>query len=268
MQASVDDSTVVEALKGAGILAKALLASGEPSQRLRKLLGEFLTFQQHALLRSRNCLPAWKTVDEFDTATGVMREAMADAVMASYESVLTDPDVSGSDLVAILEEERDELVDLIRADPAIGVNRVITEIFDGEPRYLEQFGTHLGTIRKDLEQAPGLWKAEYTGFTSIEEGDGATVLFDGPTERRLYESSALAQALARVEAARPRLLAFFFVIYPNRVPAGDDLDNKEMRQKLTGDVIDGALPDFVQMILPTVIRERFDEESPNKGGSI
>jgi len=267
MQASVDDSTVIEALKAAGILAKALLVSGEPTQPLRKLLEEFLTFQQHALLRAKNCLPAWKTVDEFDSATEVMKEKMAKAVEASYDSVLSGPDVSGSDLEVILKEEQRELVDLIRKDPAIGVNRVITEIFDGEPRYLEQFGRHLGTIRNELEKTPGLWKVEYTGFTSVEEGDGATVLFDGPAERRLYESSALAQALARVEAARPRLLVFFFTLYPSRVPAGNDTDSKEMRQKLTGDVVDSALPEFVQMTLPTVVRERFDEASPSRGGS-
>lgn len=265
MQASVDDSTVTEALKSAGLLAEALLTSGEPTKDLSKLLTRFLTFQHHALMRAKNCLPGWKTVDEFDSITEALKEEVATAVKDSYAEVLALADFSNADFAKVLEDECEELTGLIREDPAIGVNRVITEIFDGEPRYLDQFARHLGALRSRLENVPGLWKADYTGFTSIQQGDGAAVLFAGEEERRLYESSKLAQALAGVEAARPRLMVFFFVNYPARLPVGNDTDSKEMREKLTGDVVH-ALPEFIRITLPTVIRESFEESSPTKGG--
>ena len=245
--------------------AEALLTSGEPTKDLSKLLTRFLTFQHHALMRAKNCLPGWKTVDEFDSITEALKEEVATAVKDSYAEVLALADFSNADFAKVLEDECEELTGLIREDPAIGVNRVITEIFDGEPRYLDQFARHLGALRSRLENVPGLWKADYTGFTSIQQGDGAAVLFAGEEERRLYESSKLAQALAGVEAARPRLMVFFFVNYPARLPVGNDTDSKEMREKLTGDVVH-ALPEFIRITLPTVIRESFEESSPTKGG--
>jgi HD superfamily phosphohydrolase len=265
MQAAVDDSTVIEALKSAGLLAETLLTSGEPTKDLTTLLIRFLTFQQHALLRAKNCLPAWKTVDEFDSAADEMRDEMAGAVRESYEEVSAASDFAKTSAAEVLEDECRELEDLILGDPPIGVNRVITSIFDGERRYQEQFARELGVLRGSLEGSAGTWEVAYTGFTSVKKGDGAAVLFDGPAERPLYESSKLAQALANVEAARPRLIVFFFVNYPGRFSSGNDADSKEMRQKLTGDVVH-ELPKFVRAVLPTVIRESFEESSPTKGG--
>lgn len=267
MQASVDDGTVTEALKEAGILAEALLVSGNPSESLRGLLAEFLTFQQHALFRVRNCIPVWKTVDEFDRATAWMQKAISNAVRESYESVLDTEPFSQSELHAILSAERDEIVAEIQDDAAVGINRVLSEIFDSEERYQRRFAQELSRLRKDLDGAPGMWRVAYTGFTSIQQDETAAVLLEGETERPLYESSKLAQALVGVEAARPRLMVFFYLLYPARDGRKDETTSRELREKLTGDVVDAALPEFVQMILPNVIKDRYNGNQHEQGAS-
>jgi hypothetical protein len=267
MQASVDDGTVTEALKGAGILAETLLVSGNASEALRALLAEFLTFQQHALFRARNCIPVWKTVDEFDRATAWMQEAMSGAVFASYQSVLDVEPFSKSDLYAILSAERDEIIAEIHLDAAVGINRVLSEIFDSEERYQRRFSQELGRLREDLDGVAGVWRVAYTGFTSIQQDETAAVLLEGETERPLYESSKLAQALVGVEASRPRLMAFFYLLYPARDGRKDETTGRELREKLTGDVVDAVLPEFVQMILPNVIKDRYNGDQHEKGAS-
>jgi HD superfamily phosphohydrolase len=261
MQASIDDGTVTEALKGAGIVAETLLTSGAPSEELRRHLSEFLTFQQHALMRARNCIPVWKTVDEFDRATAGMRDKVVEAVRESYRSVIADEPFAGSDLVGILSEECEGVIHEIRDDPATGINKVIAEIFDSEPRYRRQFAKKLAMVREDLDGVFGVWRVAYNPFISVRQDEKAAVLLDGDEERRLFESSKLAQALIGVEAARPRLMVFFYVLYPVRLPRGD---GRIVREMLTGDVVYDAFSEFVRMILPNVIKDRYKGDRSKK----
>jgi HD superfamily phosphohydrolase len=258
LQASIDDAVVIEALKSAGLRARALLDAGAPAEGLRSDLEEFLTFQEHMLYRRKNSIPAWKTVEDFDNAANLMSGEMERAVNASYKEVFDRPPVRGNvDVVKGLTAERNELAAVLRRDPVIGVNRIISRLFDGEPEILELFRRELTGVRADLEGARGTWDVAYTGFTSVRQDDVATVLFDGDEELRLFESSALARSLADVEASRFRLCAFFFVLHPGRVPVSEEIDAHELRTKLAGDVID-TLTRFVRQTLPQVILEEID----------
>lgn len=259
MQAAVDDGAVLQALKSGGIAAQILLETGSPSPALRDDLVRMLTVQHHALWRRKNCLPAWKTVDEFQTSAAEMRHDLEDAVRNAYDEVLAGRLGEVEAVAAALEAQRDDWLSQLQSEPVITTNRLITTLFDGEPAYLDQFATTLSSVRSRLEAAPGFWDVAYTGFTSVRHGDEAAVLFDGEEELRLVESSTLAQALERVEESRFRLCAFFFTSYPANLPISEDVDARELREKLAGDVV-SAFPSFVRRVLPDVIRDSFSAD--------
>lgn len=260
LQAAVDDTVVINALKTAALLAQVLLGSAAPDPELREQLISFLTFHYHAPYRRKNALPAWKTVEEFDAAARIMQKDLISSLSDAYEEVLQMAPFSGSTEATLsLSSDRDALIGRLEADPVVGTNRVITLLFDGEPEHLARLGTSLRSYRRSLESSPGRWELAYTGFTSVKQGDEAAILFEGDKEVRLFESSKLAQALAEVEEARFRLCAFFFVDHPQRVPVSQDVGSHELREKITGDVISG-LPSFVRETLPGVLRDSLTDD--------
>jgi len=260
LQASIDDSVILESLKAASLVAQVLLDAGAPDADLRDQLSRFLSFQQHALYRRANCLAAWKTVEEFDKASRRMLSKLTDAVQGAYGEVIEQaPFKDEPAAVLSLEGDRDDILRVLREDPVIGVNRLITNLFDSEPDHLRDFARMLSHDCPKMNGAAGRWELAYTGFTSVKQDEEAAVLFDGEDELRLYESSKLAQALADVEASRFRLCAFFFVTHPGLVQVSEESDRHELREKLTGEFM-AAFPQFVGIWLPTVISDELVAE--------
>lgn len=260
LQASIDDSVIVESLKSASLVAQVLLDSGAPDADLRDQLSRLLTFQQHALYRLQNCLAAWKTVEEFAKASRRMVAKLSDAVRAAYDDVIRRHEFKDHPAALRgLEGDRDDVLRWLADDPVIGVNRLVTTLFDGEPTYLRDFAGMLTIECPRLNGAPGHWELAYTGFTSVKQDDEAAVLFDGEEPQKLYESSKLARALGDVEASRFRLCAFFFVTYPGLIQVSEEVDRRELRAMLMGEFM-AAFPVFVEQRLPAIVTDEFFSE--------
>jgi hypothetical protein len=265
LQAGVDDMTVTEGLKRAALLARGLSAmeDAQPPKAVRTTLTRFLTYAQHALFRWPNALTAWKTVEEFTQAACDMEDDLVAAVSDGYAKVKEDPEMAGrQDAIAVLDEKSHELCTLIRDDPVVGTNRVVTMLFDDEPGNMDALARMLTEERDHLDvDLPGAWDAAYTGFTAVKQGHEAAVLFDGDEQVELFPTSPLAQALQQVEASRYRLCVFFFIDYPGRVPAGEPGQSRELRGRLLGDFI-ATFPAFVRSNLPDVIRQSHGPPEP------
>ena len=260
LQASIDDSVILESLKAASLVAQVLLDAGAPDADLRDQLSRFLGFQQHALYRRSNCLAAWKTVEEFDKASRRMLTNLIGAVEAAYDDVIRQaPFKDQPAAIRSLEGDRGDLLRVLGEDPVIGVNRLITTLFDSEPGHLRDFARMLSNDCPTMNGAAGHWELAYTGFTPVKQDEEAAVLFDGEDEVRLYESSKLARALADVEASRFRLCAFFFATHPGLVQVSEESDRHELREKLTGEFM-AAFPRFVGLWLPAVIKDELVAE--------
>jgi HD superfamily phosphohydrolase len=267
LQANVDDSTVIEALKKGSIVARGLMSlkATTMDEGYRHELERYLTYAQHALHRRRNAVAAWKTVEEFNNVSAKLCDNLVEAVTIAYTEAAADSAYENrAKTIHAIESERDDIVKCLEEDPVVGANRLITLLFDDEPTRLDDLARALNNARSSLDDRPGFWDVAYTGFTAVKHEDDAATLFDGDDEVVLYESSALAQALQRVEASRYRLCALFFLTYPGTLATAGPGESREMRTRLAGEFL-SVLPQYVQSALPSVIRESYT--SPEHEGS-
>ncbi len=265
LQTCVDDAVVLEALKNAHVVARLITHRASLDRSAHSSLDRLTAYTEHTLHRAKNCLPAWKTTEEFETTCRSLAPGLLKAVESAFEEVGKDsrfidhPELN----VALLDEHR-RLVELLESDPTVGVNQVITLLFASEPKTLDELIRELDTFRHDIERSPGFWDAAYTGFTAIQHSQHGTVLFDGERQVPLFDSSALARALEHVEQSRYRLCVFFFA--PSGIPSGADIHRLELREKLVGDFIE-VFPPFVERLLPTVLLDSFAPPERSEGAT-
>lgn len=265
LRTCVDDAVVLEAIKNAHLISSLIRHRAKLDRIVNLSLDRLSAYCEHTLHRAKNCLPAWKTTEEFEKTCRSLQPALLRALNSAFEEVLRDPRFSeGAEPALAISAEHARLTHLLDNDPTVGVNQVITLLFASEPTTLEGLIRQLDSFRHEIERVSGFWDAAYTGFTAIQRGQHGTVLFDGEQKVPLFDSSALARALEHVEQSRYRLCVFFFV--PSGIPTGVDVHRLELREKLVGDFVE-VFPAFVERTLPTVLLDSFASSDRQEGAA-
>jgi hypothetical protein len=263
LQAYVDDSVVIESIKDGALLADVVLESGSLAQAVRLSLERLRTYAGHAVHRSRNCIAAWKTVEQFESTCRRLAGDLSRAVADAYDEAANDVSFQhNDDLRAALTAERMRVLQVLSEDPTVGTNQLITGLFAGEDQRLRDLATELYRVRHEVDHVRGFWDAAYTGFEAVRGVENGAVLFTGDEPIPLFTSSALARALAQVERSRYRLCVYFFV--PNGLPFGNGPEPQELREKLVGEFVT-LFPDYVRRVLPTVLFDSFARPEPTTG---
>ena len=265
LQSCVDDAVVLEAIKNAHLVARLITHRASLDRATHLSLDRLIAYSAHTLHRTKNCLPAWKTTEEFETTCRSLGPGLIGAVERAFDEVERETRFTQHrESTIAIRDERERLLRVLNTDATVGANLIITLLFASEPRMLDDLIRELDTFRHEIERSPGFWDAAYTGFTAIQQGQHGTVLFDGEQQVPLFDSSALARALDHVEQSRYRLCVFFFA--PGGIPSGADVHRLELREKLVGDFVE-VFPSFVERSLPTVLLDSFAPPEQPEGAT-
>jgi HD superfamily phosphohydrolase len=242
IQASVDDATVVEALKQGYFVAKAsasVATAGEREELLR-----LSAYARAALFRQKNFIPVWKTSEEYRDAAeaiaGPLKERVARVLEKQSALAATDSEQT------ILHELGAKLVHLLGADSVTGVNALVDALLS-RPLILQ-------TIIKRLNSTSaidrgGFWELEYAGYGLRKSPTDAMELYVGEEPVPLARRSALTRSVADAERSRVKLYAFFFLL-SDELPGADAEGASAQRQRLRKEL---------QSRLPEVIEEALEE---------
>lgn len=257
LQAGVDDFVVIEMLKRASAVAKALLAQAVMGEDIRALLTRLITYEQAVITRRKNFLPAWKTVEEFAGAATKMRESLRSAVNDAFDAVCLDYEGS-PDVTIPLREQQSDWRNLHGLSAVAATNELISALLSKQ-EFRELLLFDLAAVRDELKDLPGWWDVAYTGFSPVRTRRNLTVLYRGDVAHPLIEHSPLIQALNEVERSRFRLGLFFFLRHPGSFDPWDAGHVRESREQLTGDFI-GVFPGFVRNWLAELLKSTITRE--------
>lgn len=225
IQAGIDDATVVEALKKAGVAARILEGAGVEADQLRR----FRIYVETALNRARSAVTAWKTTDAFRWT--------AERMAHPLERLLEDID----------SERAEALQPLILNQRARFARWLIDEL-------LEHGGPMSALDERLAERVAYADTVEVhqLSFDAVREHGAGARLYDreSGTEVPVVETSELARALTRVAAESPPLRLYAFA-EPSIV--------REHRDRITATLRERFENEFVHLAretLPGYLRER------------
>lgn len=224
VQASIDDATVVEALKKAIVASQLLEAAGEATEAVTR----FRIYAETALNRARGAVTAWKTTDAY--------RATSDQI--------------APDLRRLIEAEVPELTEELLAQIGVSSVRFVKWLIDElltDDRVAE-FDARLA------ERVPHAEAVEVhrLHFTAMRESATGARLYE-PTqpgkEIRVVETSELARALGRVAAESPPLRLYAFA-EPERVRTHGAAMAEALRDRFANEFVHlagEALPSYVNL---------------------
>ncbi|MDA0179062.1 HD domain-containing protein [Solirubrobacter phytolaccae] len=223
MQAGVDDSTIVEWLKGASATA-ALLRNQttrlEP--RVKDRLNELITFTDVALSRRQCMVSVWKTIEDFQVVANdlVNEHSVGRMLVEICNEELPDARRAGEQRVRGYRDRLDHALVGEGGDRMRGIN-VLAQIFLSERSWRHALDTQLQAEHGTVLGRRGFWATGYTGFRAIRTQGQLASLWH-MTQREpaaMRETSPLVAALDAAEEARPRLYAYFLLVEGDDPPA-------------------------------------------------
>lgn len=221
LQAEVDDSTIIEWLKGAASMSRALVNDDALPGRSRKLLVRYLALYEAVLHSSTNWVPAWKTEEAYEDVAKRLAAPLVEALRSVLSGIVDRSGAGGrADMsLATATQKLKGIITAIGNDPLIGMNRLAHLLLDGEtkaPRYAAARGLseRLSQLTANaMEDAEGFWRIAYAQLPSDRSDESGVPLFDGNEPFRIADSSPLVQSLAAVEEKRIQMFAYY--IAPN-----------------------------------------------------
>lgn len=236
LQAAVDDAAILQMLQRTTALALILEDSGVPSA-LSETLAGLRTYARAVLVRQRNFVSAWKTVDEFTRAVerfklepeegkegdgGEPRREhdgrLADAISSVYAEVIDELRREGdarNGQVRALEHERQVRLDRLSANPAEEINDIFRTLLSEPGPRQDRLRELLQGAETQFKEDEGFWQVAFASFKPVETDESFSVLYDGSAERSVLGTSPLVKALREVEQSRVRLFIYFFATTPD-----------------------------------------------------
>ena len=213
VQAAVDDHAVVHWLHRATALAR-ILRDAETDVDTARKLSLLVTHSNAALLRTKQFISAWETVEDF--------ARVADVLVTGGGLTTKLREIAGEVLESCDDRQR-TVVERVTAEtlsPFAEQDRVsaLNMLF----RTFFSVAAHRTQLTGLLEQAglealaghEGFWEVTYTGFTAVETNPDQLTQLYAPGRQdpiSLLDTSPLVKALVGAERHRPSLFVFFFV---------------------------------------------------------
>jgi HD superfamily phosphohydrolase/CRP-like cAMP-binding protein len=263
LQAAVDDGRMLEHLKRASLECRArLLRSSdlqhEEVQRLKRLRAYLDT----VLVRRKNFVPAWKTVEEFRGVVARLLEGdLVGQVGDAFEDLKKQFAADQTALQWLETRQEANLTRLEEGDiPVAGVNHLLRLLV--ADRAGQQQLCRLLAEQPDLPE--GFWEVEFIEFRSVRNRGNLAVLFDGPKPVRLIDTSPLVKALQGVDEGGTSLFAYFFVTGEEGLYAWKDYRLGLARDRLRGAFVQ-AFPQFVHMGLKRLLEDFLGNDPRGEG---
>jgi HD superfamily phosphohydrolase len=218
LQAEVDDCTVIEWMKGAASVSRALLHDDGLAGGVRRQLVRYLALYEAVLHSAANWVPAWKTEEAYDDVANRIAGPMIEALRSVMSGIVTRSGVQprACDMsLATSAQKIQQVITAFDADPVTGLNRLAHLLMDGETKAAsysaarEISGRLTSITASSMESAEGFWKVAYAQIKPSRPNELAVPVFDGNRPFKIAESSPLIQSLAVVDAKRVQLFAYY-----------------------------------------------------------
>ncbi len=218
LQAEVDDSTVVEWMKGAASVSRALLHDDNLAGGVRRQLVRYLALYEAVLHNADNWVPAWKTEEAYEDVATRLAGPTVKALRSVMSGIVTrsGAQTRGGDMsLATSAQKLQQVITAFDRDPLIGINRLAHLLMDGETKAASYSAARALSSRltavtgSTMESAEGFWKVAYAQIRPSRANDLAVPVFDGNRPFKIADSSPLVQSLAAVEQKRVQLFAYY-----------------------------------------------------------
>lgn len=211
LQAGVDDHRLTELVKSELVEVTARLAgqtSGVGGDY--ESLARFSTYARAALLRIKNLLPVWKTVEEFH---GVAQRLLEAGLRERVDEAYGDLEVqfaSQARAVAWLRQRRKASRERLDPDgglPVVGLNHLLRELVADRQGQMD--------LAAMLARRPGLpkgfWDIEFPRFKSLRQRGRYVVAYVDDRAVPLVTTSPLIAALRDVDETSVSTWLFYFI---------------------------------------------------------
>lgn len=245
IEAAVDDSTVIEALKRAYFVSRAEPSRSDPGTP--DSLHQLGVYTRAALFRRKNFVPVWKTAEEYRDAAEAMAPALRERVVRALER-------RGN--LARSDAERDTLFGLAAGlrefldwDAVVGLNKLVDALLCRQEilRFLRR------RLNESLALEPqGFWDLAYAGYGLRKSPAHAIQLYVGDESVPLETRSPLARAVADAEATRVKLYVFLF--FMSHDFSGPDAESASAHRRTVRERLQTSLPDLIEEALEEVVR--------------
>lgn len=253
VQAAIDDGRLLEHLKVASLECRARLIRAadlkhDEVQRLRRLRAYLDT----VLVRRKNFVPAWKTVEEFrGVVARLVERDLHEQVREAFQDLQRQFAGDQAALGWLEPREKAHLERLRDIDvPVVGVNHLLRLLV--ADRAGGQQLCQLLARQPDLPE--GFWEVEFIQFSSVRSRGNLAILFDGPKAVRLIDTSPLVKALQGVDEGGTSLFAYYFVTAEEGLSAWDKYRLGLAREQLRGAFVE-AFPQFVHAGLKRLLED-------------
>lgn len=233
MQSFVDDASILHGLQSAYLLAASLLEQADLPSDVVDRLSRFAAYVRAAVLRERNFVSAWKTVDEFNRATERFGDSpesddsqpatthdsrIADAIRTVYDEVIQELLAESPQRARQAEGltiERDARLRRLASSPAAEINDIFATLLSGSEERQLSLRQLLNDAKTEFRANEGFWEVAFAAFRPLASGEKLAVLYHGSIARSVRRTSPLVEALEKLEESRVRLFIYFFVTTPD-----------------------------------------------------
>jgi HD superfamily phosphohydrolase len=217
LQAEVDDSTVIEWMKAAASVGRAMVDDDGLAGRVRKPLVRYLALYEAVVHNAPNWVPAWKTEEAYEDVAHRLAQPLSAALRAVLGALVARSEAgTGADLsLATAARKLKKILGAIQDDPLVGMNRLAHLLMDGEtkaPGYATARGMSerlTALTASAMGSWEGFWRIAYAQTAPYGAGESGVPLFDGNEPFAIAASSPLIQSLAAVEEKRIQLFAYY-----------------------------------------------------------
>jgi HD superfamily phosphohydrolase len=264
IQSAVDDGRLLEHLKQASLECRVRLLrpAGEEHEEVQRLK-RLRAYLDTVLMRRKNFVPAWKTVEEFrSVVTRLLDSDLRSQVAEAFEDLKREFAGEPAALKWLGSRQEAHLARLSDDEvPAAGFNHLLRLLV--ADRAGQQQLCRLLAEQSDLPE--GFWEVEFIQFHSVRSRGNLAVLFDGPKPVRLIDTSPLVKALQEVDEGSISLFAYYFVTAEEGLYAWNDYRMGLARYKLRGAFVQ-AFPRFVHIGLKRLLEDFLAAESGPSAG--